>query len=767
MRGERRVTTFYKMLLKTILFFLSFTFLKSLSAETWIKAGYWYSGSGNPVMDINSALFTHLVFAFAHINTSSYELSISSSGEPYVSTFTEAVKKKNPSVVTLLSIWGGEAEPFVGGEANSSMFFSMVSESSRRKSFIQSSITKARSFGFHGLEIFGANPDTPENMTNMGVFLDEWRAAVDMELNTSRLILTMGGYYSPAKNSMTYPVDSIRRNLDWVHLMSYDYHMSSKDKITAPHAALYDPLSRLNTDYGLKEWLIKGLPANKLVLGLPYHGYAWTLLDPKNNAIGAPAKGKAITTDGTINYRTIKQYMNSYRAASVFNSTYVVNYCTFESFWIGYDDVEAIKIKVSYAKEKGLLGYIVFQVPNDDKEWTLSRAAHVAASDHTERSLKVLKVLLPTISIGVLLGATVCCFWRKILTWKGLRINASEKRSTPPNLQVFSFANLKEATQNFSEENKLGQGGFGPVYKGKLPDGQEIAVKRLSVCSKQGSEELKNELTLSAKLQHVNIVRLLGFCTEKEEKMLVYEFMPNRSLDFYLFDSYRRLSFDWEKRVRVIDGITQGLLYLQEFSIYTVIHRDLKVSNILLDAEMKPRISDFGIARIFRKNEDKANTGRIIGTYGCVPPEYVKRGIYSRKYDIYSFGVLLLQILSGKSTSCLYGDQKNLNLLEYAYNRWKDGNATDFLDPSLDDASSSCKLIRCLQVALLCVQEKWEDRPSMLEVYSMLKNETETLPTPSMPAFSITKNETEGSKFISNEEFCSANMVTISEVIPR
>lgn len=366
------------MLLKKIMIFLLFlTYLKFLASETWIKAGYWYSGSGNPVMDINSALFTHLVFAFAHINTSSYELSISSSSESYVSTFTESVKKKNPSVITLLSVWGGEAEPFVGGEANSSMFFSMVSESSRRKSFIQSSITKARSFGFHGLEIFGANPDTPENMTNMGVFLDEWRAAVDKDLNhnsTSPLILTMGGYYSPAKNSMSYPVDSIRRNLDWVHLRSYDYYMSLKDKFTAAHAALYDPLSILNTDYGIKEWLNKGLPANKLVLGLPYHGYAWTLLDPKNNAVGSPAKGTAITTDGSVNYKTIKQYMNSYRAASVFNSTYVVNYCTFGSFWIGYDDVEAIKIKVSYAKEKGLLGYIVFQVPNDDKDWTLSRA---------------------------------------------------------------------------------------------------------------------------------------------------------------------------------------------------------------------------------------------------------------------------------------------------------------------------------------------------------------------------------------------------------
>lgn len=366
-----------QMLIKSIiLYLLSLSFLKFSVSQTWIKAGYWYAGSGSPVPGINSALFTHLVCAFAHINTSNYQLSISSSTEPYVSTFTQVVKQKNPSVVTLLSVWGGETKSFIGGEANSSVFFSMVSQSSRRKSFIESSIKIARSYGFHGLEIFGANPDTPENMTNMGALLDEFQAAIHSESNTSPLILTMAASYSPVLKSMTYPVESIRRNLDWVHLMSYDYHMSSIDKFTAAHAALYDPSSKLNTDYGIKEWIRKGFPVNKLVLGLPYHGYSWTLADPKDNAIGAPAKGMAISADGSISYKLIKEFINSYGAISVFNSTYVVNYCTSQSFWIGFDDVEAIKTKVSYAREKGLLGYIVWQVPNDDTNWSLSKAGH-------------------------------------------------------------------------------------------------------------------------------------------------------------------------------------------------------------------------------------------------------------------------------------------------------------------------------------------------------------------------------------------------------
>ncbi|XP_027177136.1 cysteine-rich receptor-like protein kinase 10 isoform X1 [Coffea eugenioides] len=753
------------LLLTPKLFLLFLPLLQFSTAETWIKSGYWYSGSEFPVPDINSALYTHLIAAFVHINSSNYELYVSPSDEPYISTFTDIVKKKNPSVVTLLSIWCGVAESFDHGEANSSIFFSMTSQSSSRRSFIESSIRKARSYGFQGIDLFGATPSTPENMTNMEAFLDEWRRAINLESSTSRLILTMAGYYSPVLDSMTYPVDSIRKNLDWVHLRSYDYHMSSKDKFTGAHAALYDPLSRLNTDFGIKNWISKGLPANKLVLGLAYHGYAWTLLDPKNNAIGAPAAGLAITKDGSMSYKYIKWYMTSYGATSVFNSTYVVNYCTIGSFWIGFDDVEAIKTKVSYAKEKGLLGYSIWQVPNDDTKDVLSRAAQAAEDQQKKQHL--LFTLLPASAITFLLVAIICYLKRKFILSKVRQITDSGKRSISPHLQAFSYSQIKAATKNFSEENKLGEGGFGPVYKGKLKDGQEIAVKRLSNTSTQGSEEFKNEVSLAAKLQHVNLVRLIGICTEKEEKMLIYDYMPNKSLDFYLYDPTRRLFLDWEKRLAIIEGVTQGLLYLQEYSAYTVIHRDLKASNILLDSELKPKISDFGIAKLFRKDENEANTSRIIGTYGYVPPEYVKRGMYSRKYDVYSFGVLILQIISGKRSSCLYGMHKNLNLLEFAYQLWKDGSALEFLDPSLDDDQSPCKLLRCMQVALLCVQENWEDRPSMLEVSSMLKNENESLPTPKMPAFSTNEHKDVETNFRTDEEFCSVNMATVSDLMPR
>uniref|UniRef100_M1AUZ0 non-specific serine/threonine protein kinase n=1 Tax=Solanum tuberosum TaxID=4113 RepID=M1AUZ0_SOLTU len=362
----------------------------------------------------------------------------------------------------------------------------MTSEFSRRKSFITSSIKTARLYGFQGLDLNGVYPNTAANMTNMRTFIEEWRTTINSESNNS-LILTMGAYYSPMLDqSMKYPVETIVRNFDWVHLRSYDYYLPSKNNVTRAHSALYDPSSTRNTDYGIKEWIKNGLPANKIVIGLAYHGYAWTLENPNHNMVGSPARGPAITSYGSsINYKNIKGYMKSNGAILVYNSTYVVNYVTIGPLWIGYDDVEAIRTKVSYAKDKGLRGFAAFQIPNDDVDWELSKAGR--------------------------------------------------------NLKVFSFGQIKEATNNFSIKNKIGEGGFGPVYKGRLSDGQEIAVKRLSEYSKQGVEEFQNEVSLASKLQHVNVLQLQGFCIEKEEKILVYEYMSNRSLDFYLYGARNKL----------------------------------------------------------------------------------------------------------------------------------------------------------------------------------------------------------------------------------
>ncbi|CDP17675.1 unnamed protein product [Coffea canephora] len=181
-------------------------------------------------------------------------------------------------------------------------------------------------------------------------------------------------------------------------------------------------------------------------------------------------------------------------------------------------------------------------------------------------------------------------------------------------LPLYTYEELANATDNFQSNKRIGKGGFGPVYKGMLFDGREIAVKRLSNSSTQGIEEFMNEAVLISKLQHRNLVRLLGCCIDREEKMLVYEYMPNKSLDAYIFDANKPSLLDWRRRVIIVESIGRALLYLHRDSRLKIIHRDLKASNILLDEELKPKLSDFGLARIFGGNDDQANTNRVAGT---------------------------------------------------------------------------------------------------------------------------------------------------------
>ncbi|XVF79444.1 hypothetical protein PTKIN_Ptkin14bG0223500 [Pterospermum kingtungense] len=302
-------------------------------------------------------------------------------------------------------------------------------------------------------------------------------------------------------------------------------------------------------------------------------------------------------------------------------------------------------------------------------------------------------------------------------------------------LPLINFEELATATNNFQLTKKLGQGGFGPVYRGTLRDGKEIAVKRLSRSSGQGLEEFMNEVMVISKLQHRNLVRLLGCCIEGEEKMLVYEYMPNKSLDSFLFDPPKKELLDWEKRFNVIDGISRGLLYLHRDSRLRIIHRDLKASNVLLDEELNPKISDFGMARIFGGNENQANTKRVVGTYGYMSPEYAMQGQFSEKSDVFSFGVLLLEIVSGRKNTSFYNDPHSFSLLGYAWKLWKEDKILDLVDKGISDSSYQKEILRCIHIGLLCVQEFAKDRPTMSSVVSMVNSEIVDLPIPKQPAF--------------------------------
>ncbi|GAB4860581.1 hypothetical protein Ancab_035741 [Ancistrocladus abbreviatus] len=334
-------------------------------------------------------------------------------------------------------------------------------------------------------------------------------------------------------------------------------------------------------------------------------------------------------------------------------------------------------------------------------------------------------------------------------------------------LQFFSFETIACATNDFASSNKLGQGGFGLVYKGALPDGQEVAIKRLSTMSKQGLLEFKNELTLIAKLQHTNLVKLVGCCIEQGEKIVVYEFMANKSLDYFLFDPGRKLFLDWKKRFNIIEGIAQGLLYLHKYSRLKIIHRDLKAGNILLDEGMNPKISDFGMARIFKPNESAVNTKKVVGTLGYMPPEYAMDGNYSVKSDVFSFGVLLLEIISSRKNNSSGCSEHQLHLIGYAWELWMENRGFELIDQSLSNSLHHSEALRCIHVGLLCVQERPTDRPTMSEVVAMISNEAVQLPMPKQPAFFIGRHSVGAKQKKDYLEQRSLNDASISEMEAR
>ncbi|XP_061978205.1 cysteine-rich receptor-like protein kinase 10 [Populus nigra] len=330
---------------------------------------------------------------------------------------------------------------------------------------------------------------------------------------------------------------------------------------------------------------------------------------------------------------------------------------------------------------------------------------------------------------------------------------------------IMDLASINAATDNFSEANFLGQGGFGPVYKGILSDGKELAVKRLSALSEQGKNEFTNEVLLIMKLQHKNLVKLLGFCVDGGEKLLVYEFMPNNSLDMVLFDPRKGDQLSWRSRIHIINGIAKGTLYLHEDSRLRIIHRDLKASNILLDNNMNPKISDFGMARIMEANEGEANTVRIVGTYGYMAPEYAMEGHYSTKSDVFSFGVILLEIITGRKNSGFHKSKRAPSLLAYAWELWNNGKELEMIDPVLADSCCSDEFSRCVRIGLLCVQEDASERPAMSSVVLMLKSDNSIdLPQPQRPAI-FAGRFTDHHEAKAND--CSVNGLTVSDILPR
>lgn len=355
---------------------------------------------------------------------------------------------------------------------------------------------------------------------------------------------------------------------------------------------------------------------------------------------------------------------------------------------------------------------------------------------------RVIGIVIAAISAAfVLVIGAVIGFY----TWKNRTIEKKRKGDAVKLVKTlndrslnFKHSTLEKATASFDEANKLGQGGFGTVYKGVLPDGREIAVKRLFFNNKHRAADFYNEVNIISSVEHKNLVRLLGCSCSGPESLLVYEFLQNKSLDRFIFDSSKGKSLNWEKRLEIIIGTAEGLVYLHENTKTRIIHRDIKASNILLDSRLRARIADFGLARSFQEDKSHISTA-IAGTLGYMAPEYLAHGQLTEKVDVYSFGVLLLEIVTGRQNNRSKTTEYTDSLINIAWKHFQQRTVEELFDPNLMLQNYSTiniknEILRVVHVGLLCTQEIPSLRPTMSKALLMLVGK-DHLPAPTNPPF--------------------------------
>ncbi|KAK8274792.1 hypothetical protein V6Z11_D10G095500 [Gossypium hirsutum] len=340
------------------------------------------------------------------------------------------------------------------------------------------------------------------------------------------------------------------------------------------------------------------------------------------------------------------------------------------------------------------------------------------------------------VAIGLRLGKMAYKQMNPRREWKGKEVDLAALDQAMKFLQ-FKFSTLEKATDCFNEANKLGSGGYGEVFKGTLPDGREIAVKRLYVNGRNRSREIYNEMDVISKAQHKNLVRCLGGCFTIIENFLVYEYLANKSLDSILFDPEKKKELDWGKRQKIIMGTAEGLEYLHKGCEVRIIHRDIKASNILLDIKFRPKIADFGLARLCSRDSDRISlvNNSVAGTFGYMAPEYIAKGRLTEKVDVYSFGVLMLEIISGVKNTKIESDNYFETLVTDAWRHFQSNTTTKIIEESLNPEDQIEEIKRQIQLGLLCTQAEPTLRPNMSKVLQILRHKDMDLPSPTKPPF--------------------------------
>ncbi|CAI9779060.1 unnamed protein product [Fraxinus pennsylvanica] len=289
----------------------------------------------------------------------------------------------------------------------------------------------------------------------------------------------------------------------------------------------------------------------------------------------------------------------------------------------------------------------------------------------------------------------------------------------------YSYQELKKATRGFKDSELLGFGGFGRVYKGTLRNPRtEVAVKRISHESRQGVREFLSEISSIGRLRHRNLVQLLGWCRRGADLLLVYDFMPNGSLDKLLFDNPKSI-LNWEQRFKIVKGVASGLLYLHEGYEQIVIHRDVKASNVLLDGELNGRVGDFGLARLYDHGSNP-NTTRVVGTLGYLAPELTRTGKATTSSDVFAFGAMLLEVVCGRRPiEHKAGPEEELVLVDWVWAHWREGTIFNVVDQKLNGEFDKNEVVMVLRLGLMCSNNVPLARPTMRQVVSYLEGEAE------------------------------------------
>ncbi|PIA33876.1 hypothetical protein AQUCO_03900019v1 [Aquilegia coerulea] len=357
-----------------------------------------------------------------------------------------------------------------------------------------------------------------------------------------------------------------------------------------------------------------------------------------------------------------------------------------------------IPSKGIYGPLVSAISIVVFLIPPSEGGKKISAAIVVGV---------VVAVLsLISIVVGVL-------WWKGCLGWKN--DTDEDLRGLDQQTGSFTLRQIKAATNNFAAENKIGEGGFGSVYKGHLADGTLIAVKQLSSKSKEGNREFVNEIGMISALQHPNLVKLYGCCIEGNQLLLVYEYMENNSLA-----RCSKLKLDWPTRHKICVGIARALAYLHEESRLKIVHRDIKATNVLLDKDLNAKVSDFGLAKLDEEVNSHIST-RIAGTIGYMAPEYAVKGYLTDKADVYSFGVVALEIVSGRINTIYRAKEECIYLPDWALHLQEEGDLMELVDPSLESNYIKEEVLGMIEVALSCTNTSPTLRPLMSSVVCILE----------------------------------------------